>query len=372
MNHHYAPGFNPSSRKKQKKQSSVPIGTDIIGSRNYTEFVVMKMKESKEHTANESEDPTQIADLSALSSENSKSESQDKPKLDPNLFAFYSKPEPTEKETCFSKLKPTKGDWMTKRSVSSSLSIQPGLATDKIWERKSVEDELPLSLELVKKGTSPVAAADLEWFNTERSLDRTEASDDETSKSSKQTTLTQYVRSLDTPVKKRESVQTTLSQFVTPLKTPSEKKKSLKSLNIFASRTPGYGVEWRDAMPGDLVMAFASDIDHPAIEEGLIHRNYILLGIVKSFVHVEWNTEMGDDEWDGITTQERLKMFWADIPGWDDDTCNQPKHPHNSQVKVIALKRDGDLEGINPEFKALIDDQFEFVRGGWAFKQYFP
>ena len=55
MNHHYAPGFNPSSRKKQKKQSSVPIGTDIIAGRNYTEFVVIKMKESEAHMANESE-----------------------------------------------------------------------------------------------------------------------------------------------------------------------------------------------------------------------------------------------------------------------------------------------------------------------------
>ena len=74
MYHHYAPGFHSSSWKKQKKQSSVPIGTNIIGSRNYTEFVVMKMKEPEAHMANESEDPTQIAYLSTLSSECSKSD----------------------------------------------------------------------------------------------------------------------------------------------------------------------------------------------------------------------------------------------------------------------------------------------------------
>ena len=124
-------------------------------------------------------------------------------------------------------------------------------------------------------------------------------------------------------------------------------------------------------MPGDLVMAFASDINHPAVEAGLIHRNYILVGAVKSFVDVKWNTGMGDDEWDGITNQERLKIVWSDIKDWDDLSLNQPECPLNSQVKVIALKSDGNLNGINPEFKALIENQFEFGRGGWVFKQYF-
>ena len=166
-------------------------------------------------------------------------------------------------------------------------------------------------------------------------------------------------------------MQTTLSQFVTPLKTPCDKKNNLKSSNKFVSRTPGYGVEWRDAMPGDLVMAFASDINHPAFELRLIHRNYILVGIVKSFVEVKWNTKMADDEWDGITTQERLKILWgkADGASWEHES--QGKHPLNSQVKVIGLRRYDSFDGINQNFKALIEEQFEFVRGGWVFKQYF-
>ena len=53
-------------------------------------------------------------------------------------------------------------------------------------------------------------------------------------------------------------------------------------------------------MPGDLVMAFASDIHHPALESGLIHPNYMVIGLVKAFIEVKWDTEMGDDEWDGI------------------------------------------------------------------------
>ena len=59
----YAPGFKPSSKKKQKKNSSTTIGPDIIGSRNYTEFVVTKMKESEVQMNNQSEVPTQVVEV---------------------------------------------------------------------------------------------------------------------------------------------------------------------------------------------------------------------------------------------------------------------------------------------------------------------
>ena len=137
-------------------------------------------------------------------------------------------------------------------------------------------------------------------------------------------------------------------------------KKSLRSTNVFLSSIPGYGVEWKHAMPGDLVFAFASDINHPAVDAGLIHRNYILVGAVKSFVNVKWDTGMGDDEWDGFTNQKRLKILWSHIKDWDDSS--QPECPLNSQVKVVALKSDGNLDGMNPEIKTLIEDQFEFRR----------
>ena len=186
----------------------------------------------------------------------------------------------------------------------------------------------------------------------------------------KQTTLTQWVRSFESPTDEQKMKQSTLSQFVTPLKTHNQKKQSFKSTNRFVSKTKGYGVKWRDAMPGDLVMAFASDLDHPAVNEELISRNFILVGIVKSFIDVKWDTGMKDEEWDGIANQERLKMFWFDIEGWDNTFSDDSKHPLNSEVKVIALRRDGNLDGLNKQFKALIEEQFEFVRGGWSVKQY--
>ena len=78
-------------------------------------------------------------------------------------------------------------------------------------------------------------------------------------------------------------------------------------------------------MPEDLVMAFSSDIKHPAVDIGVIHRNYILVGIVKSFVSVEWNTGRDDvdEEWNGITVQERLNVTWGEVPRWKKTSPNQ-------------------------------------------------
>ena len=58
-----------------------------------------------------------------------------------------------------------------------------------------------------------------------------------------------------------------------------------------------------------------------------------------------------------------------DISGWDSYAPNQPE-PLNENVKVIATGKVGDLEKPNPELKALIDGQFEYVRGKWSFKQW--
>ena len=389
MSRNYAPGFTTSSKKnknKKRQQTESIIGPDIIGSRTYEDYVVMKMKE-------ETEVPTQIVDLSGHCSQNSDSVSSDSvskggKKNDSNLFAFSSR------TTTSKKPMPTKGEWMTKRSSSSlsSSSINSRWSKGKACKRKTIEHDssvVSTPSRKVNKTKSPMIA--LEWTESiekyYKSLDKSEDEYSDVSfhpicnpgEGGEQTTMTQYIRSLDKPVdkpvekkgsEKKGSVQTTLSQFVTPIKTPVEKKRSLLSLNKFVSRTPGYGVEWRDAMPGDLVMAFASDINHPAFKSGLIHQNYMVIGIVKSFVEVKWDTEMGDDEWDGIATQERLKVNWCDIDGWDSDTCSQPKHPLNSQVKVVGVRRDGSLDGINPQFKALIEEQFEFVRGGWAIKNF--
>ena len=120
-------------------------------------------------------------------------------------------------------------------------------------------------------------------------------------------------------------------------------------------------------MPGDLVMAFASDINHPAVDAGVIHRSYMLVGIVNSFVDVEQETKIAEIV---ITVQERLNVFWGNIDNWNNYSTDISNLPRNKQVKVIALKMDGDMDKLNRQFKAMIDEQFTFGLSGWQFKQY--
>ena len=53
--------------------------------------------------------------------------------------------------------------------------------------------------------------------------------------------------------------------YLAPVNTPAKKEESFLTTDRFKSRRPGYGAKFRDAMPGDLVMDFASDIKHPAV-----------------------------------------------------------------------------------------------------------
>ena len=106
----------------------------------------------------------------------------------------------------------------------------------------------------------------------------------------------------------------------------------------------------------------------PAVDAGVIHRNYILVGIVKSFVGVEWDTGMADvdEDWNGITVQERLNVSWGEVTRWKKNSPNQPPPPHNSLVKVIALSGNGDLDKLNPQFKDMILQQFIFSGFRWV------
>ena len=70
-------------------------------------------------------------------------------------------------------------------------------------------------------------------------------------------------------------------------------------------------------MSGNLIMAFASNVNHPAARDEIIYHNYILIGISKSFLYEEWDTGIKDEEWEGIMIQEKLKVFWGEIDGCD-------------------------------------------------------
>ena len=250
MNHHYAQGFKPSSKKKQKKSSSVTIGPDIIGSPNYTEYCVMKMREARANKNDESEEATQVIDLSGISSPTNEHQSQKVAKSDSNLFAFSSKEKAVEKK---SSNRPVKGEWMTRRSSSSQSSsssivnsrwslgktAKSKVVNQETTKRKAVGDETT-KMKVVEDDTIPITNlvySDVDTNNKSSDSDSDDISfhpilaDMNHHKGDRQTTLTQYVRSIETPDQKKNNVQTTknvqmtLSQFVTPMKTPSDKKK---------------------------------------------------------------------------------------------------------------------------------------------------
>ena len=132
------------------------------------------------------------------------------------------------------------------------------------------------------------------------------------------------------------------------------------------SSTFEYGSDWNDAKPGDLVMATASDIAHPAFKEGFIANSYIMLGSVVEFVYVEWDTGMKDVNLDGVVEQhERLKVSWLDVEGVSDDDWGVTP-PVPQWVKVIAKKGDHKLDGLNGFMTEEIRNNFFHTkRSGW-------
>ena len=124
------------------------------------------------------------------------------------------------------------------------------------------------------------------------------------------------------------------------------------------SSTFEYGSDWNDANPGDLVMASASDIGHPAFKQCIIGCSYVVLGSVVEFLYMRWDTGLKDDNWDGVVEQhERLKVSWLDVEGVSDDDWGVT--PAVTQwVKVLAKKVDGKLDGLNDFMKEEIRENF--------------
>ena len=86
------------------------------------------------------------------------------------------------------------------------------------------------------------------------------------------------------------------------------------------SKTFEYGVDWNDADLGDLMMATAFDIGHPAFSMGLIGCSYVLLGGVVNFVYLDWDTGNIDEDWDGIVrNHKRIRVRWLDVGGKNDE-----------------------------------------------------
>lgn len=129
--------------------------------------------------------------------------------------------------------------------------------------------------------------------------------------------------------------------------------------------------DWNDANPGDLVMATASDIGHPACSMGTISCSYALLGRVVDFVYIDWDTGNIDEDWDGIVC-EHTRAYQGPMVGcrrkeWQRLGCYSSR---SQWVKVIGAKVDGKLEGVNAFLNVEIAKSFYHTKqmGLSAFK----
>lgn len=133
------------------------------------------------------------------------------------------------------------------------------------------------------------------------------------------------------------------------------------------SKTFGYGSDWNDANPGDMVMATASDIGHPAYSSGVIGCSYVMFGSVVEFVYMDWDTGNCDEDWDGIILQhERIRVKWMDVGGKRGG--NWYVTPVVTQwLKVIGKKGDDRLDGINVFVKEeIMKSFFHSKKEGWS------
>ena len=80
----------------------------------------------------------------------------------------------------------------------------------------------------------------------------------------------------------------------------------------------GYRVLFKHAIPGDLVMAHVLDIKHPVFDTGTIDRSFVVFGIVKKIVQVQWKTGMRDGKLVRVfENHECLNVNWVHVPQWN-------------------------------------------------------
>ena len=122
---------------------------------------------------------------------------------------------------------------------------------------------------------------------------------------------------------------------------PSASKRGKLNANVmnpvFASKRP---------QPGDLVMATATDIHHPAIDYATIHPSYTLFGVVRSLTYVKWSSKDGREEWNNYgNNHKRLDIEWEPAVShthtqrWIDDTMADKKNQNHAKSGQTCLWR---------------------------------
>ena len=158
-----------------------------------------------------------------------------------------------------------------------------------------------------------------------------------------QTTLTQ-ICSKDSP-----SVTQTYCETDTELGQESKKRKSGPTIYHWSlkSKINGYGMRYDDPQHGDIIMAKAGDINHPAYLSDIVSRNYYVFGSVRGFCYIinemEYvrNISYSDDDECG---DERLEVVWVKVAG-SSTTAFTP--PSRKCIHMVAKAGDAILVGMN-------------------------
>ena len=153
--------------------------------------------------------------------------------------------------------------------------------------------------------------------------------------------------------------QTKLTFFVKPKRlreTVSTKTPSFKSIDV------DYGKEHIDAMPGDIVMSFASDIDHPEYLRSIVPCHYVYFGQAKRFVYVDWDT--GDDQFGVVANSERLEIQWSCASG---EKVRLKTIPRSYAVKVMVKREMKELPRLNDFLREELLRRFYYADPeGWT------
>ena len=88
-----------------------------------------------------------------------------------------------------------------------------------------------------------------------------------------------------------------------------------------------YGKEYNDSFPGDIVMATAATLSHPAFIQGIVGRNFLVFGAVRGYVYRNWHTDHKNKYYDGVVhNQERLIVDWMKVDGNYWEFVNPPSY----------------------------------------------
>ena len=109
-------------------------------------------------------------------------------------------------------------------------------------------------------------------------------------------------------------------------------------------------------------MAAASGISHLTYLAGKFCRSYMVFGVATYLVYFDYDTDKGDDDWDGIAkNKEHLKVKWVNVPG-NSNTDWAILPPLNDWVRVIGKAVDGELRRMNGFTKDEVRKHLSWVK----------